>query len=96
MSDEYMEAVANCWKNIERVIATLDEEYVVIVMADHGGHDRMHGTQMPEDMTIPMFFRGKSFEKGKELSGITLLDIAPTVARIMDFPCEKEWDGKAI
>ena len=96
MTDAYLNRISIAIDNARRVIEKFGDEYTVIITADHGGHDRMHGTQMPEDMTIPMFFRGKSFEKGKELSGVTLLDIAPTVAKVMDFPCEKEWDGKAI
>ena len=96
MTDAYLNRISIAIDNARRVIERFGDEYTIIITADHGGHDRMHGTQMPEDMTIPMFFRGKSFEKGKELSGVTLLDIAPTVAKVMDFPCEKEWDGKAI
>lgn len=96
MTDAYLNRISIAIDNARRVIEKFGDEYTVIITADHGGHDRMHGTLMPEDMTIPMFFRGKSFEKGKELSGVTLLDIAPTVAKVMDFPCEKEWNGKAI
>lgn len=65
-------------------------------MADHGGHDRSHGTDMPEDMTIPFFFIGQDFAKGKETDGITLLDIAPTIAKIVGVECEHEWDGRSV
>ena len=44
------------------MVERLGEEYTVIITADHGGHDRMHGTDMAEDMTIPMFFIGADFE----------------------------------
>lgn len=67
-----------------------------IITADHGGYDRMHGTDMPEDMTIPMFFIGADFEKNKELKDVSILDIAPTVAAVMGFECEKEWQGRAV
>ena len=40
----------------------------------------MHGTDMPEDMIIPIFFLGKPFEAGKEIEGLSIKDIAPTVA----------------
>ena len=56
----------------------------------------MHGTDMPEDMTIPMFFIGADFEKNKELKDVSILDIAPTVAAVMGFECEKEWQGRAV
>jgi phosphopentomutase len=79
-----------------RVIEKFGDEYTVIITADHGGHDRMHGTDMPEDMTIPMFYIGKDFEPGRELSGISILDIAPTIAKVMGLLPEKEWEGKAL
>ena len=47
-------------------------------------------------MTIPMFFVGPDFEPGKKLSGIGLLDIAPTIADIMGVPVPREWEGKSI
>jgi arylsulfatase A-like enzyme len=68
----------------------------VIITADHGGHERSHGTRMPEDMTVPMIFIGKSFERGKRLEGCSTLDIAPTVAHVMGLSAEREWEGKSI
>ena len=62
---------------------------------EKGGHDRSHGTDMPEDMTVP-FFYGKEFEAGKEIDGISLLDIAPTIASIMSISPEPELEGKSI
>ena len=81
---------------MKRVIEEAGKEYAVIVTADHGGHDRAHGTDMPEDMTIPMFFVGKEFEAGKELHGISILDLAPTIADIMKISVPREWEGKSI
>ena len=34
--------------------------------ADHGGHDRTHGTGSPEDMTIPFIIKGKNFKAGEK------------------------------
>jgi arylsulfatase A-like enzyme len=66
-------------------------------MSDHGGHDRTHGTDLSEDMTVPLFFYGSDFEAGKILpDGISLLDIAPTIARIMNIEPEAEWEGKSV
>ena len=47
-------------------------------------------------MTIPFFFYGEDFEKGKEIDGISLLDIAPTIAKLLGIPPEKEWEGKSV
>jgi bisphosphoglycerate-independent phosphoglycerate mutase (AlkP superfamily) len=51
---------------------------------------------MPEDMTIPMFFYGDCFRKGKELENISILDIAPTIADIMSIDTPREWEGKSL
>ena len=96
MSKEYFEVIRHAIDNVKRVIEEAGEEYTVIVTADHGGHERAHGSDMPEDMTIPMFFVGKMFEKGKELSGISILDLAPTVADIMELSIPREWEGKSV
>ena len=96
MSEEYMRSVKESWKCIEKISDTLDEEYAVIVTADHGGHDRTHGTESPEDMTIPIFFKGTPFEKGKALEGISIKDIAPTVAALCGVEPAEEWEGKRV
>jgi bisphosphoglycerate-independent phosphoglycerate mutase (AlkP superfamily) len=47
-------------------------------------------------MTIPMFYFGKQFETGKRFSGGSILDIAPTIAKIMDVPPADEWEGTSL
>ena len=96
MSPEYMDAVAMCWRNIARIMSTLDDEYAVIVMADHGGHDRMHGTSQSEDMTIPIIAYGKPFEAGKKMTGLSILDVAPTIVTLLGVEIPQDWEGKSF
>lgn len=96
MSEGYMEAMENSWKNIERVIAALPDDYTVIITADHGGHDRTHGSDLPEDMTIPMMFLGKQADKVKSLDGATIKDIAPTVVALHGVEPDPDWEGKSL
>ena len=96
MSEPYLNIINTAINNVKRVIEEAGEEYTVIVTADHGGHDRAHGTELPEDMTIPMFFIGPDFEPGKKLTGISLLELAPTIAEIMGVPAAREWEGNPI
>ena len=81
---------------MKTLIEQAGDEYTVIVTADHGGHDRAHGTDMPEDMTIPMFFYGPDFEAGKGLHGVKLLDLAPTIAKLMNVNASPEWEGTPL
>ena len=83
MTEAYLHRISVAVDNIRRVIEEFGEEYTIVVTADHGGHDRCHGADIPEDTTIPMFYFGKQFQAGKQFSGGTILDIAPTIAKIM-------------
>ena len=96
MSDEYLSAMNSSWSNIERIMNELGDEYNYIITADHGGHDRTHGYECPEDMTIPIAFCGESFEKGKEIDGVSILDIAPTIATLLGTEPDEEWEGNSL
>ena len=96
MGEEYLQAVRHAWKDVERLADAAGDDFHVIVIADHGGHERTHGTEMPEDMTIPVFLRGQGFEPGRELEGVSIKDIAPTVCKLMGVPIPDEWEGNAL
>jgi phosphopentomutase len=96
MSDEYLKRISIAIDNVKRMIEKFGDEYSVIIMADHGGHDRTHGTNMPEDMTVPFFFYGKEFKAGEISESVSLLEIAPTIAKLLDIEPEDDWDGHPI
>lgn len=96
MSDAYLKCIHDAFNNVKEVIEQVGDEYTVIVTADHGGHDRAHGTDREEDMTIPMFFYGKEFVPGQRLENVKLLDIAPTIADILGIQSAREWEGKSL
>ena len=96
MSREYLDAVAFCWEYVEKIVSALPREYAVIITADHGGHDRTHGLDIPEDMTIPMFCLGQDFAPGKVLDSANLKDIAPTVTALLGVESSEDWEGKSL
>lgn len=96
MSNEYMHAVSESCNMLGGLIEELSDEYAIIFTADHGGHDRMHGTELPEDMTIPIFFLGEPFKRGKEMKNLNIKDIAPTIASLLGAEIPKEWEGRSI
>lgn len=96
MSKGYLDYLSLAIDNVKKIIEKTNGEYTVIVTADHGGHDRFHGTDMAEDMTIPMFFVGKEFEPAKKLEGISILDLAPTISEIVGVPAAQEWEGVSV
>jgi predicted AlkP superfamily pyrophosphatase or phosphodiesterase len=96
MSDAYIASVHASWSCIERIVRALPPEYAVLVTADHGGHDRTHGTEMPEDMTIPLFIKSRSFAPATEIGQASILDLAPTIAKLSGVPANKDWEGKCL
>ena len=96
MTQTYLQCISNALGNVKMVWEELHDEYTIIVTADHGGHERNHGSDLPEDMTIPQFFIGPDFEPGKVLQQGSILDTAPTVAKLLQVPCADEWEGKAL
>ena len=96
MSDGYMETLRTAWDCIERVYENLPEDYTLIVTADHGGHARTHGSDLPEDMLIPLFLYGKRFEENAEMETASIKDIATTVAALLDVPAADEWEGTVL
>ena len=96
MTEEYLKKVNIAIDNVEKVWEKFHGEYSIVITADHGGHDRSHGTYEPEDMVIPQFYIGERFEAGKELEDVSMLDTAPTIADIMGVPFAPEWEGKSL
>ena len=97
MSAEYLRRISIAIDNVKRMIEKFGKEYRIIIMADHGGHERSHGTTLPEDMIIPFFFYGEEFTVGEITDRtVSLLDIAPTIAKILGVGTETEWEGNAL
>ena len=61
MSDEYLKQATLVDSMIGNVLAELPDDTTVIIQSDHGGHERSHGTDMPEDMNIPWMIAGRPF-----------------------------------
>ena len=94
MSEEYMSAIDNSWNNIDRIVSSLSEDYTVMITADHGGHDRSHGSELDEDMTIPVIILPKNHSFDLSCAGIK--DIAPTVTELLGVAVNESWEGKSL
>ena len=96
MTEAYLERIRLAIDNVRRVVEQCREEYIIIITADHGGHDRMHGCDIPEDTTIPTFYIGPQFKKGTQFFEGSILDIAPTIAKLMGVEAPPEWEGASV
>lgn len=96
MTEPYLTAVYGAWDCIEQVCHALEKDYNVIVTADHGGHGRMHGTEEPEDMTIPLIMIGEDIPAGTKIENASIIDIAPTIVAWEGVEPAADWDGKNL
>ena len=69
---------------------------MIIVTADHGGHDRTHGTEMNEDMIIPIMVLNKKEKVELDFTDACIKDIAPTVTSLLGVYADEEWEGKSL
>jgi hypothetical protein len=74
----------------------LRAETLVIVTADHGGHNTTHGSSLPEDMTIPWIASGPGVQPGQLTTRINIQDTAATAAWALGLPVPPEWDGVPV
>ena len=97
MSDQYLKQLEHVDILLDGFFEKLPEEYTTIVHSDHGGHDRNHGTDSEEDMTIPWMAVGPDIRKGHTIQAqVSLLDTAPTIAKLLEIKPHYEWEGKVV
>ncbi len=97
MSDGYLKQVETVDVDLGNVLSALPADAHIVLQADHGGHDRGHGTDMPEDMTIPWMASGPSVKRGHVIAEpVSLLDTSPTLARFMGLQAHPQWEGRIV
>ncbi len=102
LSPEYLDAIARADAAIAHVLGRLEDggllaRSTVLVTADHGGHDHGHGSDSPEDMTIPWLLAGAGVKTGHTIRGpVRIFDTAPTIAHLLGLPVAPAWQGKPI
>jgi arylsulfatase A-like enzyme len=97
MSDGYLQQVERVDAAFGVLLEGIPTGSTILVHSDHGGHERTHGTDSPEDMLIPWLIMGPGIRQGHEIeAAVSLLDTAPTLAAIMDIPAHHDWEGNCI
>lgn len=91
MSGIYLYEIGRSDEQVGRILAALDEhgwtdETLIILTADHGGHDFGHGLDIPEDRLIPWIVAGPGVTAGTTLHDITVADTAATVRWALNLP----------
>lgn len=95
MSQPYIEQLERVDGLLGRVLDAAPGDATLIVHSDHGGHERTHGTERPEDMTIPWVAAGPTIRSGHTIAApVSLIDTAPTVVRLLGVPPNPAWEGR--
>lgn len=102
MSDAYLDAISNADACLGTVLEALGrlgrlEETTTLVLSDHGGHERTHGTEMDEDMTIPWVLHGPGVRSGSEIEApVFIYDTPSTLTHALGIQPSPKWDGRVI
>ena len=102
MSPGQLQTVTTTDGLISQVVVALEgggylNSTLLIVTADHGGHDMTHGSDSPEDTTIPWLAVGPGVPAGVILtSPITTYDTAATALYALKLPIPEGWDGQPV
>ncbi|HET9269988.1 MAG TPA: alkaline phosphatase family protein [Vicinamibacterales bacterium] len=97
MSADYLTAVRRADAAVGRIVAALPSDTTIIVTADHGGHPEGHGSDRPEDTTIPWVIAGPSTQRGRYLgNNIRTVDTAATAAFVLGVTLAPDAQGRAI
>ncbi|HNK64611.1 MAG TPA: alkaline phosphatase family protein [Anaerolineales bacterium] len=98
MGGSYLLMLRNGDEAFGKMLAALDangllDTTLIIVTADHGGHDSNHTGFLIEDYRIPWVASGPGIVPGEITARIHTMDTAATVAYALGFPQPEEWDG---
>lgn len=97
MSIPYLETVAAADRAVAHVLDALPTETLIVITTDHGGHGQSHGTDMDEDLTIPLILCGPGIPHGAVIANpVGLIDVAPTIASFLGLDRPRDWIGRPI
>jgi predicted AlkP superfamily pyrophosphatase or phosphodiesterase len=97
MSKQYLAQLERVDGTLGTLLDGVPSKVTVLVQSDHGGHGFNHGTDRPADMTIPWIIAGPGIRSGHEITApVSLLDTAPTLARVMGITPHPDWEGRCV
>lgn len=101
LSPEQLSVTFRADEALGRLLAELDArnlrgETLIIITADHGGHDTTHGSSMPEDMTIPWIASGPGIQPKQLTTTVHTMDTAATAAFALGLDAPDDWNGVPV
>jgi len=101
LSPQQFSVIFRADQALGQILAELDarglrDETLIIISADHGGHDTTHGSSLSEDMTIPWIVSGPGVQPKVLTTQVHTMDTAATAAYMLGLPIPPEWDGVPV
>ncbi len=99
MSPEYLAAVKHADECVGELLSQIHRQGMeprVLLLSDHGGHGRSHGTDSEEDMTIPWILSGPGIRRQKIETPVRIFDTCPTLAELLGLKRHHYWEGKSL
>ncbi len=101
LSPQYFSVLRRSDEAIAALFAALDTagllpSTLVIITADHGGHDTTHGTRRAEDMTIPWIMTGPGVIAQQLIQPVSTTDTAATALWALGLPRPPELIGQPV
>jgi len=95
---DYLAAISVVDKQIGMVLVAISkrpkadsEDWLTIVTADHGGKEKSHGGQSPEERTVFFIVCGGEVVKGEIDSGPGIVAVPPTALKHLGIEIEPSW-----
>lgn len=77
--------------------AGMQNETLVIISSDHGGHGQTHFLDIPEDRLIPFIINGPGIAPGRKLCAqVRIMDAAATALAVLGLPTNCAADGQVL
>ncbi|MCB9856729.1 MAG: alkaline phosphatase family protein [Phycisphaerales bacterium] len=102
MSEPYLAQVTRADAALARVLDAMAERDVrkdtlLIITADHGGHDKTHGFPIPVDQHVPFILNGPGIAAGRTLTEpVHPMDVAATALTRLGLPATSARDGRDV
>ena len=99
-SQEYLEQITATDALVGVVIdairdAGIFDESLIVLLSDHGGEGKSHGSDHPDCMNIFWGCRGPGIASGIELENqVNIMDTAAVVAYALGLPAPEGWDAR--
>jgi phosphopentomutase len=98
-SKKYLKAIGRSDEQVGTMVSALDrrpsiddENWLIILSADHGGSNFGHGKNIPEHTTVFYIASGKCIRKGEITVDVGVVDVAVTALYHLGISAKPEWD----